>query len=77
VGGRHDVGGWFSEPGAAVDERACRGLGLAGRGGGGRWAGGPVPNVPSSQYRVGGRRLIAGPLGLSNLGCNFTVYLRP
>lgn len=22
-------------------------------------------------------RLIAGPLGLSNLGCNFTVYLRP
>jgi hypothetical protein len=40
-------------------------------------AGGPVPNVPSSQYRVGGRRLIAGPLGLSNLGCNFTVYLRP
>lgn len=22
-------------------------------------------------------RLIAGPLGLSNIGCNFTVYLRP
>jgi hypothetical protein len=22
-------------------------------------------------------RLLAGPLGLSNLGCNFTVYLRP
>jgi hypothetical protein len=22
-------------------------------------------------------RLVAGPLGLSNLGCNFTVYLRP